>query len=229
MGLEDRHGVPLPEWPSPAGNTPLGAGPLPNVPMLALDGGYDLRTPVANAVAVVNQFPQGHLVVVPGVGHSVFTADLSGCAPSAVRQWIRGVSLPKSGSCPRVPPVVKTVTAIPKAAAKKSAAATAALVAKTVHEGEAAWGEAIFNGAAATTGLYGGRVTATSAGLSMTGYTLVPGVVVNGKLAFVPGKFPLAFTGSVRVSGPKAVAGTLTVTRTRLTGTLGGRRVSVAL
>jgi len=216
------------EWPSPAGNTPLGAGPLPNVPMLALDGGYDLRTPVANAVSVLGLFPQGHLVVVPGVGHSVFTADLSGCAPSVVRQWIRGASLPRTASCPRVPPAVQTVTAIPRTA-RKTAAATAAVVAKTVHEGEAAWGEAIFNGASTTAGLYGGRVAATSTGFSLTGYSLVPGVVLNGKLAFVPGKLPLAFVGTVRVSGSKAVAGTLKVTRTRLTGTLGGRKVSVAL
>jgi pimeloyl-ACP methyl ester carboxylesterase len=216
------------EWPSPAGNTPLGAGPLPNVPMLALDGGYDLRTPVANAVGVLSLFPQGHLVVVPGVGHSVFTADLSGCAPSVVRQWIRGVSIPRTASCPRVPPAMQTVTAIPRSA-RKTAAVTAAVVAKTVHEGEAAWGEAIFNGAATTTGLYAGRVVATSSGFRMTGYSLVPGVVVNGKLAFIPGKLPLRFVGTVRVSGPKAVAGTLKVTSTRLTGTLGGRKVSVRL
>ena len=197
--------------------------------MLALDGGYDLRTPVANAVAVVNQFPQGHLVVVPGVGHSVFTADLSGCAPSAVRQWIRGVSLPKSGSCPRVPPVVKTVTAIPKAAAKKRSRHRVLSSRRPCTRARRPGARRSSTARRRLTGLYGGRVTATSAGLSMTGYTLVPGVVVNGKLAFVPGKFPLAFTGSVRVSGPKAVAGTLTVTRTRSTGTLGGRRVSVAL
>jgi len=60
-------------------------------------------------------------------------------------------------------------------------------------------------------------------------YPYKPGVVLNGKLAFVPGKLPLAFVGTVRVSGSKAVAGTLKVTRTRLTGTLGGRKVSVAL
>ena len=125
-------------------------------------------------------------------------------------------------------PAMKTVTAIPKSA-RKTAAATAAVVAKTVHESEAAWGEAIFNGAASTTGLYGGRVVATSTGYGLTGYSLVPGVVVNGKLAFVPGKLPLGFVGTVRVSGPKAVAGTLKVTNTRLTGKLGGRRVSVAL
>ena len=47
------------QWPSPAGNTPLGPGPFPNVPVLAVNGGFDLRTPVANAVTVISQFPQG--------------------------------------------------------------------------------------------------------------------------------------------------------------------------
>src|SRR5207302_8875060 len=68
------------QWPSPAGNTPLGPGPYPNVPMLAISGGFDLRTPVANAEMVVDQFPQGKLLVVPGVGHSVIGSDVSGCS-----------------------------------------------------------------------------------------------------------------------------------------------------
>jgi pimeloyl-ACP methyl ester carboxylesterase len=216
------------EWPSPAGSTPLGPGPFPNVPLLALNGGYDLRTPVANAVAIVNQFPQGHLIVVPGVGHSVFTADFSQCAAETIRQWIRGATLPRAAACPRVPPFVETVTAFPKTAAK-TAAATAAIVAKTLHEGEAAWGETIFSGAASAAGLYGGKVVPGASGFALTRYSLAPGFVVTGKLKFVPGALPLGFAGTVRVSGPKAVAGTLTVTRTKLTGKLGGRRVSVGL
>ncbi len=67
-------------WPSPSGGAALGTGPLPNVPMLAVSGGFDLRTPTANAVSVVARFPQGKLLVVPGVGHSTLTADFSGCA-----------------------------------------------------------------------------------------------------------------------------------------------------
>ncbi len=216
------------EWPSPAGSTPLGSGPFPNVPLLAFNGGYDLRTPLANARAIVDQFPQGHLVEVPGVGHSVFTADFSGCVPATIREWIGGASLPRVAACPRVPPFVKTVTTNPRTA-RKTAAATAAIVAKTVHEGEAAWGDAIFSGSSSAAGLYGGRVTSTSTGFTLTRYSLAQGVTVTGRLAFIPGSLPLGFAGVVRVTGPKAVAGTLTVTRTRLSGTLGGRRVSVGL
>ena len=77
-------------WPSPAGGAALGTGPLPNVPMLALSGGFDMRTPTAGATSVVARFPQGRLLVVPGIGHSTLTADYSGCAELAVHTWMTG-------------------------------------------------------------------------------------------------------------------------------------------
>jgi hypothetical protein len=216
------------EWPSPAGSTPLGPGPFPNVPLLALNGGYDLRTPVANAASVVNQFPQGHLVVVPGVGHSVFTADVSGCAQDTIRRWIRGAALPRAAACPRVPAFVKTLTAFPKAA-QKTAAATAAVAAKTVREAEAAWLQVILGSTSlAPAGVYGGKVVSRGTGFTVTHYSVAPGVAVSGKIE-VTGPIPLRLSGTIRVSGPKAVAGTLRVSRTRISGTLGGRRVSAAL
>ena len=64
------------KWPSAAVATPpLGAGPLPDVPVLALSGGYDMRTPTSSAAAVTRIFPHGKLLVVPAVGHSVVGAD----------------------------------------------------------------------------------------------------------------------------------------------------------
>ena len=35
------------------------AGPLPDVPVLALSGGYDMRTPTSSAAAVIRSFPHG--------------------------------------------------------------------------------------------------------------------------------------------------------------------------
>jgi pimeloyl-ACP methyl ester carboxylesterase len=212
------------EWPSPAGNTPLGSGPFPNVPMLAINGGYDLRTPVANAAAIVSQFPQGHLVVVPGIGHSV-VSPLVPCAANTVRIWIRGAALPPSAACPRQPPFVKTLTAFPKTATK-TAASTVAIAAKTVREAEASWLQVALSGTSfAPPGLYGGKVVSNAAGFTMTRYSVAAGVVVSGGIKLRPG-LPLTFTGTVRVSGAKAVGGTLRVTRTKVSGTLGGRRVS---
>jgi pimeloyl-ACP methyl ester carboxylesterase len=214
------------EWPSPSGNTPLGPGPFPNVPVLIVNGGYDMRTPVANAVAVARQFPQSHLIVVPGVGHSVLTADFSFCAAQVVRQWIQGASLPASAQCPRTPALVKTLTAFPRATAR-NARATLAVAVKAVREAEATWLQALFASTSISpVGLYGGKVTGASGdGFRLTGYSVAPGISVSGKInAKIDA--PITFSGTVRVSGPKAVAGTLRITRTKISGTLGGRPVS---
>ena len=56
------------QWPAPSGGATLAPGPLPDVPVLALNGGLDLRTPTVNALDVVSDFPQGRLIEVPGVG-----------------------------------------------------------------------------------------------------------------------------------------------------------------
>jgi pimeloyl-ACP methyl ester carboxylesterase len=75
-------------WPDAGGAVRPLAGPLPDVPVLAISGGLDLRTPTAGAASVIARFPHGHLLLVPGVGHSVLTADASGCSQNAVRQWV---------------------------------------------------------------------------------------------------------------------------------------------
>ena len=218
------------EWPAPAGNTPLGPGPFPNVPMLALNGGFDLRTPAANAAGIVRQFPQGHLIVVPGVGHSVITADFSFCAARAVRDWIQGAALPATAECRRVPPWVKTLAAFPTKAPAKMAASTVGVAAKTVREAEAAWLQALLAPSRiAPAGIYGGRLVSRGGdGFTLTRYSVVPGVAVSGRINAKIGA-PTVFTGTVRVSGPKAAAGSLRISRTTLSGTLGGRRVSARL
>jgi pimeloyl-ACP methyl ester carboxylesterase len=214
------------EWPSPSGNTPLGPGPFPDVPVLLVNGGYDLRTPVVNAVAIARQFPQSHLIVVPGVGHSVLTADFSFCAARAVRQWILGAALPASAECPRGPALVRTLTAFPRASVR-SAQATLTVAVKAVREAEASWLQVLFSSSPfSPAGLYGGRlVSSASSGFTLKSYSVAPGVLVSGRIT-AKIDAPIAFTGRVRVSGPKAVRGTLRVTSTTLSGTLGGRRVS---
>ena len=88
------------DWPSPSGGVVYGAGPYPDVPMLAVSGGYDMRTPTPGAVSVAAQFPQGHVLVVPGVGHSVLGADASGCSQRAVRSWMLGGAVPATCARP---------------------------------------------------------------------------------------------------------------------------------
>jgi pimeloyl-ACP methyl ester carboxylesterase len=216
------------QWPSPAGNVSLGAGSLPNVPALVLDGGFDLRTPVANARAVVAQFPQGRLLVVPGVGHSVTGADVSFCSVKAVRSWILDTLSAQAG-CSRVAPVIKVLGTFQRRAPRRSVAATLAIAGKTLREAEATWFQLPSAGAFTPRGLYGGKLVTSRNGLSfrLSRYSLVPGIVVSGKIGFVDVGPPSTYKGTIKVSGSAAVAGTLRIAKTgRVTGTLGGRRVS---
>jgi len=218
------------QWPSPAGNTPLGPGPYPNVPVLAVDGGFDMRTPVANALSVVNQFPQGRLIVVPGVGHSVLTADFSFCSQSAVRAWILGtLNAPTLAQCPRVPSLAKILGTFPRRPAKRTPKATLGVVSKAVREAEATWLQTLFSGASfAPPGLYGGKLVGEKSGngFTITRYSIAPGVFVTGKIAFLDVGPPITYKGTVRVSGPAVAAGTLTFDKNAVSGRLGGRRIS---
>jgi len=66
-------------------------------------------------------------------------------------------------------------------------------------------------------------------GFKVTSYSVTPGVRVAGKLTLaVPGA-PFRLNGTIKVSGPAAAAGSLRASHGRLSGTLGGRHVSVKL
>ncbi len=220
------------QWPSPSGNVPLGSGPLPNVPVVAINGGLDLRTPTSNAVNVINGFPQGKLLVVPGVGHSVLTADLLGCSQNYVRQWILGtLNAPDRAECARrALPLVKMLDAFPRRPARPSAQSTLTVAGKTLREAEATWLQLLFS---TTTfvprGIYGGRLAnyKNGDGFTLTRYSIAPGVVVSGRILFVDVGPPSTYKGTITVSGSAAVAGRLTINKAgRIAGTLGGRRVS---
>lgn len=224
-------------WPPQARRPGIGSGPLPNVPVLAIAGDRDLRTPAADAAAVAARFPQGRVLVVPGVGHSVLGQDLSGCAENAVKTWLAG-GVPPS-RCNRVPPLLAPLAAFPASvAALKPAGApglrgrTLVAVSRTVREAAATWGVA-FTGFAQTppvvAGPFGGTLRLSGLTFSLARYSAVPGLALTGKLTlYRPARglaLPLKFVGSVTVTGKKAAHGRLRVGRTALSGKLGGRAV----
>jgi pimeloyl-ACP methyl ester carboxylesterase len=216
------------QWPTPAGNTPLGPGPLPNVPMVAINGGFDLRTPAASAAAVVNQFPQGKLLIVPGVGHSVIGSDVSGCSWNYLRQWMLGtLNAPDRAECStRVQPLAQVLSTFPKRPSH-TAAKTLAAVGKTLREAEATFW--FGSGPFTARGLYGGKLVNSKDGRSfkLTRYSAAPGLLISGKVSFVSIGPPSTYKGTIKVSGSAAVAGTVTIAKTgKIAGKLGGRKVS---
>ena len=198
--------------------------------MIALNGGFDMRSPMSNALAVVSQFPQGRLIEVPGVGHSVTGQDASFCSQRALREWILGtLNAPKLAQCPRVAPVSKVLRAFPQAPKRASVSSTLAVAGRALREAEASWWQ--LNPPATTfRGLYGGKVAQLKKGdgFMLTRYALAPGIFVSGKVLFADIGPPSTFKGTVKVFGPRAIAGTLKISMNSLSGRLGGRPAKAA-
>jgi pimeloyl-ACP methyl ester carboxylesterase len=219
-------------WPPQARRPGIGAGPLPNVPVLVFEGERDLRTPLSNGAALAARFPQGHLVAVPGVGHSVLGTDLTTCTQNAVATWLSG-GVPAS-RCPRSPLLVNPIGAFPTSLGSlgsRTRGRTLAAVSKTVREAAASWAFALtgFGRAHAIAGLYGGSIRISGTTFTLKRYSLVPGVQVSGILElYRPDRgaiLPARFVGSLHVLGPKAAHGRLSVGPKVLSGILGGLRV----
>ncbi len=216
-------------WPSPLRPIlPLGPGPLPNIPVLAINGGYDMRTPTASAQEVVSGFPQGQLLVVPAVGHSVVTADQSICALRAVRTWIDGRRVP--ATCARPPFLVPPVGAYPPGARSSkplSPKGTLALSRRSIHEATAIWLASGLGAGKPVAGLTSGRlVVGANRSFRLDHYGIAPGVELTGRLKIVGDGLPFSFEGTVAVSGKRAARGTLRLTKGTLSGNLGGRPVA---
>ena len=196
--------------------------------MLAVSGGFDMRTPTASAASVAARFPQGLVLHVPGVGHSVVTADPSFCAPLAVRTWILGKPVT---DCPRVKPYVEPVPALPPVRStqtlRESSLQTITTASATVREAEAMWNMNFPSGeAGAVAGLYGGTLTASRDGFRLARYSIEPGVELTGTLRVTSSTPQLQFDGVVTVGGAAAPRGGCWAWGDRLGGTLGGQIVS---
>ena len=204
-------------WPSPTGNAKLGPGPLPDVPMLAVTGGLDMRTPAGAAVAVAAKFPQGKVIIVPAVGHSVLSADPTFCAALATRDWMLAKSF--KTTCPRAPSPIAPVGPLTGFAktGKLNPKLTLAAVRLTLGEAEAA-----LNFGSSMRGISGGTLEFDLGGIFLKNYSVVPGVEVTGFLGIDNSDFPIGLYGTIKVTGARAADGALGITRNRATGALGG-------
>jgi hypothetical protein len=214
-------------WPTPSGGVNLSPAAYPNVPVLALSGGFDMRTPTEGAQSVVAQFPQGKLVVVPGIGHSVVTTDPSGCAALAVHDWVLDTST--SRTCSRPPFLVAPIAAFPHAPSRTAGpAVTFAVAARTITESEAAW---LFGASNASQSVIPGLTRGTvvpvgNDGFRLAGYGIAKGITLSGTLKLAERNgVTLKFQGTLTVGGRLAAHGTLRVSASGVHGTLGGKFV----
>lgn len=93
-------------WPSAPDRTVV--PPLPDVPTLILSGRDDARTPTEVARRIARRAPKATLVVVPGQGHSVITAN-GRCVRRALRAFADERPAPRCGGAGKPPPAAPLV------------------------------------------------------------------------------------------------------------------------
>jgi pimeloyl-ACP methyl ester carboxylesterase len=217
-------------WPVTSSGSAL-AGPLPNVPTLVIDGAADVRTPIEDASRVTALIPAAQVLTVPFTGHSALASDLSEeeCAIRAVRQFFD--AQPVTPCAPSDNPFAPTPVA-PTRFARLHPTGRGGKIGRTITAALATAqdmrrqviGDALEAGGLPSRagGLRGGRATVRNGSLSLFDVVYVPGVKVSGSVPLGGGAQVL------RVRGPKAAHGELTITAAAISGRLDGRAISVA-
>ena len=207
---------------------PVADAPLPAVPVLAIGGRGDVRTPIEDAAAVAARVPGGQVLTVPNVGHSVLGSDPTPCSTNAVAAFLTGQpvaacapSAPRFGPTPR--PASRLANIKPYASLKGRAGRTVEALRRTLNDAQTqVLGEALALGRrpGGVGGLRSGAVRVRRTGLSLRAYEYVPGVRVTGTL-------PESGTATLRITGAQASRGTVRVSATlAVTGVLGGTPIS---
>jgi pimeloyl-ACP methyl ester carboxylesterase len=210
------------DWPpTPRPDSVSYAGP--DVPVLVLSGRADLRTPLEDARRTAAQYPRAQVLAVPGVGHSVLTTDISGCALAGTVAFLRAQPV---GKCSRTSNGARAqALAAPYAPAALGALRPTALggtAGRTISAVTVTLTGIGFDLAASppdgTTrypGLRGGYVRGSGRSLQLVDVEWIRGVRVSGRLDD-NGR------GTLTVSGGLA-SGTITYTRSGARGVIGGR------
>jgi pimeloyl-ACP methyl ester carboxylesterase len=230
-------------WPFSSPAPVAQDAPLPAVPTLILSGADDLRTPTANAREVAAQIPGSHLLVVPNVGHSVLSDDLTDCSRDALLALFAGTQIePCAAALP--PPLLRPTPLPPRRLSEVAPARgsrgkpgrTLAAVALTLGD----FDRRLELQALSQLGSSGqepasldvGGLRAGWAGLAagnklvLHSYSYVPGVTISGEIT--PERIEL------RVGGAAAAHGTLLAdprsvgAHKTLTGVLEGQAVRLA-
>ena len=224
-------------WPNAPLAPDFGSGPLPDVPVLLLEGEDDLRTPVENAQRVGAQFPRSSLVVAPATGHSALGADLSGCTNRAFENFFKDE--PVVTECRRTrrffkpsPPPPRRLSAVsPLGGAGRPGRTLGAVRLTLVDVAEDSITELVFDiddpDRARGGGLRAGHYSIDRGNtLTLDGVAFVPGVIVSGRLEHFGERRQ---RGQLRVSGGAAAGGLLRLRGGRVRGVLGGRPVRAGL
>ena len=216
-------------WPTAVEAPPPATGPMPDVPVLVLEGKEDLRTPLESGERVARLFPRAQLVGVPKTAHGVLGARGASCAGVALRRFFAGSAV--GSPCVRVkrearvrPRLPASLPAVPRARGTRGLPGRTLEAARlTLDDLYREYFEVglVADGPPRGGGLRGGRYALRGRSLVLERFSLVPGVNVSGRLTGT--RRPV---GTLRVTGIAGARGTLTLARDgTLSGRLSGRAV----
>jgi pimeloyl-ACP methyl ester carboxylesterase len=209
-------------WPAtpPAPPSPTGVAATPT---LILSGEDDLRTPYEQDLTIATEYSDAQLLRVPDTGHSTVTTDSTGCAKSAMIEFLASGQAPAScapsSEAQALPLPPASLQDVPAASSiSHLAGQVAAAVAMTLED---LFGQTGSSGG----GLRGGSWALGAHGLELHGMVDVPGVTVSGEIGVADSID--AIVGHLSVHG--RLAGKLTLSGLTLSGHVGGARVHARL
>ncbi len=215
----DEDGNDCAHWPVSTVQAPAVPAAYPNVPVLAISGDLDLRSPTFEDRQLLAHFPRGRLLTVRNTGHAPLVDLESPCLIEAVRGWLAGRSAPATCAAPQF---LTTVGSIPESAGTPARALAA--VSATLVEAEASW--ALARGDIG--GVAAGRLMVNEYGFALKGYGLTVGIDLDGIVDYDRHQdAPFVFGGVLNVVEHGSAVGTLTLqTDGTLSGTLDGDTVT---
>jgi pimeloyl-ACP methyl ester carboxylesterase len=223
-------------WPNAAAQPANGPGPLPDVPVLLLEGQDDLRTPVENARRVASAFPHALLVVAPATGHSALGSDTSSCSQRAFNAFF--TAHPVKTRCRRArrafrpaPPPPTSIRRVHPVGAKglrgRSLGALALTLKDVSDDSFTSFILDLTADLARGSGLRGGHYRVGGNGTAvLSRIEYVPGVRVSGRVARFGERKQ---HGLLHVGGRASPDGVLRLRGSVVHGRLGGRRVRARL
>jgi pimeloyl-ACP methyl ester carboxylesterase len=224
-------------WPNAVADPANGPGPLPDVPVLLLEGQDDLRTPIENAQRVASQFRQATLLVAPATGHSVLGSDTSPCSQRAFDAFFRNRAVNTRCRGARrqfrpPPPPPDSVREVRALGAKGLRGRSLGALALTLNDvADDSLTSLILDiaaaGAARGGGLRGGHYSVSAGGTAVLSQVeFVPGVRVSGRIARFGERKE---HGRLHLGGRAIPDGVLRLRGAVVRGRLGGRRVRARL
>lgn len=165
----------------------------PDVPVLVLSGRADLRTPLELATRVAAAYPRATVLDVPHVGHSVISADRSGCAVRGLQAFLSGAAPAPCTAAPTVPAARYLPASARGLSAKEAARLT---VEALLHDLAATRVAAGPRPRYELLGLRGGDANVRKGRLTLRRVAWFRGVRVSGSVSAKTGK------GRVTVHGP---------------------------